>query len=90
MKILSAATGHKYSEEDIFKRVDFVMTDSTSLNLRVTGMVGKGLQVDGIPKTLLCNVQHLMMFQAKMKDICHDIHNSLGNKKIVECFLVNV
>ena len=53
-------------------------------------MVGKELQVDEIPRTLLCNVHPLMMFQAKMKEIYHDIHNSLGNKAIVECFLVDI
>ena len=53
-------------------------------------MVGKELQVDEITKTLLCNVHPLMMFQAKMKEIYHDIHNSLGNKAIVECFLVDI
>ena len=30
------------------------------------------------------------MFQAKMKEIYHDIHNSLGNKKVPECFLVDI
>ena len=31
-----------------------------------------------------------MMFQGKIKGLCQDIHNSLGNKKIVESFLVDV
>ena len=30
------------------------------------------------------------MFQTKMKEICHAIHNSLGNNKLVECFLVDI
>ena len=66
------------------------MTESISHNLEEIGMLGKELQVDEIPKTLLCNVHPLMMFQSKMKEICHDIHNSLGNKKIAECFLVDI
>ena len=90
LKILSAATGHKFSEEEIFKKIDFVMTDSTSHNLEVVGMVGEELQVEHIPKTLLCNVHPLMMFQGKMKELCQDIYNSLGSKKITECFLVDV
>ena len=66
------------------------MNESISHNLEEIGMVGKELQVDEIPKTLLCNVHPLMMFQSKMKKICHGIHNSLVNKKIVECFLVDI
>ena len=31
-----------------------------------------------------------MMFQGKLKELCQDIHNSLGNKKITEFFLVDV
>ena len=90
LKILSAPTGHKYLGEDIFERINFVVTDSTSHNLEVIAMVEKELQVNEIPKTLFCNVHPLMMFQAKLKEICYDIHNSLGNKKFVECFLVDV
>ena len=50
LKMLSAATGHKYSEQDIYKKIDFVMTDSTSHNLEVIGVVGKELDVEEIPK----------------------------------------
>ena len=31
-----------------------------------------------------------MMFQGKIKELYQDIHNSLGNKKIAESFLVYV
>ena len=68
LKILFAATGHKYSGGDILKKSDFVITDSTSNNLEVIGILRKELQVDEIPNTLSCNV-HLLMFQAKMKEI---------------------
>ena len=30
------------------------------------------------------------MFQAKAKEICHDIHNPLWNKKTAECSLVDI
>ena len=57
------------------------MTYSIAHNIKVIGQVAEKLNVDHIPKTLLCNVHPLMM----------DIHNSLGNKKkIVESFLVDV
>ena len=41
-KILSAASFHRYSENDIFNRTDFVMTDSTSHNLEVIKSVSLG------------------------------------------------
>ena len=90
LKILSAATGYKYSEQDILKKISFVMTDSTSHNLEVLGLVAEELAVEHIPKTLLCNIHPLMMFQGKMKELFLDIYNSLGNKKITDCFLVDV
>ena len=31
-----------------------------------------------------------MMFQAKMKELCQEIHDSLGNGKINDCLLVDV
>ena len=31
-----------------------------------------------------------MMFQGKIKELCQDIHNLLGNKKIIEYFLKDV
>ena len=66
------------------------MTDSTAHNLKVIRQVAEELNVDLIPKTLLCSVHPLMMFQGKIKELCQDIHNSFGNKKIIESFLVYV
>ena len=31
-----------------------------------------------------------MMLQEKIKELCQDIHDSLGKKRIGECFLVDV
>ena len=67
LKILSTATGHKYSEQDILKKISFVMTDSTFHNLEVIGLVAEELEVEHIAKTLLCNIHPLTMFQGKMK-----------------------
>ena len=66
------------------------MTDSTAHNLQVIGPVVEVLNVDHIPKTLLFNVHPLVIFQGKIKKLCQEIHNSLGNKKIIESFLVDV
>ena len=81
LQIFSDASGNKYSEQVILNKISFVMTYSIAHNIKVIGHVAEKLNVDHIPKTLLCNVHPLMM----------DIHNSLGNKKkIVESFLVDV
>ena len=52
------------------------MTDSSSHDLEVMGLMAEELQVEHVPKTLLCNVHPLMMFQGKMKELCQDIHNT--------------
>ena len=36
LKILSAASGYKYSEKEIVERIDFVVTDSTEHNMVAT------------------------------------------------------
>ena len=90
LRILAASSGHKYSEQDILKRISFVMTDSTSHNKGVIELVCQELNVEQIPATLLCNVHPLMMFQGKIKELCQEIHDLLGNKKINDCFMVDV
>ena len=86
LKRLQITTLKILSLRPVTKKTDFVMTDSTSHNLEVNGIVGKELQVGEIQKTLLCNVQPLLIFQAKMKKIWHDIHNSRENKKLLNTF----
>ena len=54
------------------------------------GLVAQKLEAEHIHKTLLCNIHLLMMLPGRMKEFCQDIHNSLGNKKITDCFLVDV
>ena len=65
------------------------MTDSTSHKLEVIGLVAE-LEVEHIPKTLLFNLHPLMMFQGKLKELCLGTYNSLGNKKLTDCFLVDL
>ena len=90
LNILSAACLHKYSAQDILKKIDFVMTDSTSHNLEVIEQVCNEMEVENVPATLLCNIHPLMMLQGKIKELCQEIHDSLGKRKINECFLVDV
>ena len=62
LKILSAAS-------DILEKILFVMTDSTSHNLNVIEMVCEELEVESVPKTLLCNAHPLMLFQHKEVEV---------------------
>ena len=69
LKILSAASGNKYSPSDIVEKISFVMTDSTSHNLNVIEMVCEELDVEKVPKTLLCNAHPLLLFQHKIVEV---------------------
>ena len=90
LKILSAASGSKYEADDILKKIDFVMTDSTSHNIGVIELVSQELGVVQSPKTLLCNVHPLLLFQRLIKNLCLSIHNSIGKRKLKDCFLVDI
>ena len=90
LDILAAASGYKYSREDILKKINFVMTDSTSHNLNVIEQVCEELEVEDVPNTLLCNVHPLMLFQRKIKELCQQIHDQLGTQKLSDCFLVDI
>ena len=62
MKILSAATGYKYSAKEIVEKVNFVMTDSTAHNLKVFDSVCEDLGAEHSPTSVTCNMHVLMMF----------------------------
>ena len=81
LKMLSSASGHKYPEQDILCKISFVMTDSTSHNLKVIKSVCKELEVEKFPGMLLSNIHPLNMFQGKIKELCQDIQNTLRNKR---------
>ena len=63
------------------------MTDNTAHNIKVIEEVAKELNVDHIPKTLLCKVHPLMTFRGKIKELCQDIHNSLETRNSQNVFL---
>ena len=90
LEILSASVGRKYSEKEILEKVDFVMTDSTAHNIGVIEEVCEKLECESVPASLICNVHPLMMFQRKVKDFYQAIHDSIGNNKIKDCFLVDI
>ena len=89
LKMLLCSVNFKYTEKQLLERIDFVMTDSTSHNLEVIENVCERFGAE-VPKTLLCNVHPLMMFQRKVKDIFQLLHDTLGKDRIVDCFLVDV
>ena len=90
LKILSAASGGNYQEQQLFKKISFRMTGSTAHNLEVVKIMDKELNSKHNPPALICNVHLLMMFQNKIKDLCQQIYDSIGKKRIKECFMVNV
>jgi len=89
-KMLSAATGNKYSPSEIFSKVDFVMTDSTAHNHGVAELVTEKLQLANTPSVLFCNAHPLLMMQTKIKEVCQQIHDGIGKKRIKECFMVDI
>lgn len=82
--MLSAATGYKYTEAEILKKITFVMIDSTAHNIGVMEKVCAEFNIDNdqCPKTILCNVHPVMMFQTKLKELFNEIQDSLGTKKL--------
>ena len=90
LEILPLASGRKYSEVEIYERMDFVMTDSTAHNLGVIQEVGTELGAESSPLSLVCNVHPLMMMQGKVKSVFKEIHDALGTGVIKECFMVDI
>ena len=82
--MFSAATGYKYTEAEILKKITFVMIDSTAHNICVMEKVCAEFNIDNdqCPKTILCNVHPVMMFQTKLKELFNEIQDSLGTKKL--------
>ena len=90
MKMLSAATGYKYSAKEIVEKVNFVMTDSTAYNLEVFDSVCEDLGAEHSPTSVTYNMHVLIMFQRKAEKVFQDIHDILGHTKIKDCFLINI
>ena len=90
LRMLSAASGYRFTEKDILGRIDFVVTDSTEHNMGVIEKVCQELEVDSIPDSLVCHVHPMMMFQRKLKFVFQEIHDALGHNAIKDCFLTDV
>ena len=90
LDILAASFGHICSTSEIFKKVTFTMTDSTTHSIGVMDLVCNALNVENISQRLFCNAHPLIMFQNKIKELCQKIHSSLAKQRIKECFLVDI
>lgn len=86
--ILFTAINYNYKPNKIFKRILFVMFDSTAPTSSMVEEVCKDLNVEEVPGSLLCNVHPLMMFDWKIKELCQKLHDCVGGENLADCFLV--
>lgn len=61
--MLSSTTGQRCSKPDILHKISFVITDSTSHNLKVIEGVCEELEVQKALEIMLCNIQLLVSRQ---------------------------
>ena len=54
------------------------------------GKCCKHFKSDSSPKSLVCNVHPLMMFQQKIKEVFQLLYDTLHKDRLVDCFLVDV
>ena len=87
LTILSSVSG--VPPQDLFKKINYQMTDATSHTLQVDDLVAADLGVDHIPQHLLCHTHPALMFNRKIVDTFKDIENQIGSDKIYSSFLVN-
>ena len=68
-------SAYKYTvrTQEILKKIDFTMGDSTAHNLGVMEKVCEDEGLETAPSVVLCNVHPLMMFQRKIKEFCQVI-----------------
>ena len=88
--ILSAASNYNYKPDEFFKKMPFVISDSTAHNLGVLEEVSKDLNVEALPGSPFCNFHPKRMFDWKMEELCQKLHDCLGGEKLADCFLVDV
>ena len=94
IQILSTASVYKYSTSDILKKYTyrctytFVMSDSSTHNLKVMEKVCEDEGVENNPLVLLCNIHPFMMFQRKKKELCQELHDLIGKIELKNAFLL--
>lgn len=88
LAILSAVSG--VSSEDLWRRIDFTMTDSTAHNLMVDDLVSAALETDHTPSHLICQVHPACMFNRCLQKFCKQIDITIGPSKIFSVFAVSL
>ena len=88
LAILSAVSG--VSSEDLWRRIDFTMTDSTIHNMKVDDMVSAALGTDHIPFHLLCQVHPACMFTRCLQKLFKKVDTMIGPTKIFSVFAVSL
>ena len=76
LAILSTVSG--INSEDIWRRIDFTMTDSTSHNMLVDDKVAECR----VPSHLLCQVHPACMFTRKLQNLAKQVDTAIGPDKI--------
>lgn len=72
--MLSSATSQRYSKQDILHKISFVITDSTSHNLKVIEGVCEELEVQKALEIMLRNIQLLVSRQNQRAMSRHSKH----------------
>ena len=88
LDILSTVSG--VPSADLWRRIDFTMTDSTSHNLKVDDLVSSALDTDHVPAHLLCQVHPACMFTRCLQKLFKMIDTSIGPTKIFSVFAVSL
>ena len=87
-KILAASLGRKYTEKNLVVNNNFVITDSTTLDLGGIKDICAELKTESVPDFLICNVHP--MFQRKVKQVWQEINNVFETNTIKDCFTTGV
>lgn len=88
LEILSTASGR--SKQELWEKIDFTMTDSTTHNLEVDDLVSEILETDHVPGHLLCQVHPVMMFVREIQKLCKEVDAAIGPDKIFSSFAVTL
>ena len=84
------ATCGGVSVEELWRRTDFIMTDSVSHNLEVETMVSEELEMDYTPGHLLCQTHPSLMFSRILCTTWKDIDTTIGVSKVFAGFAVTL
>ena len=88
LDILSTVSG--VSSKDLWRQIDFTMTDSTIHNMKVDDLVSEALGTEHVPSHLLCQVHPACMFTRNLQKLFKQIDVKIGPTKIFSAFAVSM